>query len=101
MAIEPKGSGLDTVPVGAVSTRQPGREPHPQRALLLLYHRDGATAVPLRAGVGVVIGREPPADIVLPEASLSRRHARFTLENGEIIVCDLGSLNGTLVRGRR
>lgn len=37
-----------------------------------------------------------------PEAKVSRRHARITLRNGEYLVEDLGSTNGTFVnRGKR
>jgi pSer/pThr/pTyr-binding forkhead associated (FHA) protein len=37
-----------------------------------------------------------------PEAKVSRRHARIILQNGQYLVEDLGSTNGTFInRGRR
>ncbi len=68
---------------------------------LLLYGRDGVRAVPLVEGRPLVIGREPPADVVLRDASLSRLHAEVGLEAGEVYVQDLGSTNGTYLSGER
>jgi FHA domain-containing protein/zinc ribbon protein len=37
-----------------------------------------------------------------PEAKVSRRHARISMQNGQYVIEDLGSTNGTFVnRGRR
>ncbi len=69
--------------------------------LLLVYHRQGAETVRLSEGVGIVIGRDPSADVAIPERSLSRRHARFTLQHGDVLVEDLGSTNGTFLAGQR
>ncbi|HZO11723.1 MAG TPA: sigma 54-interacting transcriptional regulator [Polyangiaceae bacterium] len=69
------------------------------RLVLLVYHRDGGQLVPLKPGVAVVVGREPPADIIVNDRSLSRRHARFAWTDEGLIVSDLGSTNGTLLRG--
>jgi pSer/pThr/pTyr-binding forkhead associated (FHA) protein len=44
-------------------------------------------------------GRHPGSDIFLDDATVSRRHAQFRLENGEFRVVDVGSLNGTYVNG--
>ena len=51
---------------------------------------------------GAVVGREG-ADVVLFDASgeLSRRHARFALKDGEPVVEDLDSTNGTYVNDQR
>jgi DNA-binding NtrC family response regulator len=88
----PNGSDFDPVP-GA------GR-----RVLLLAYHRDGVETATLLPGTGVVIGRESPdADLVVPDPTLSRRHARFSLAEGDdggVTVEDLCSRNGTWVGGR-
>jgi DNA-binding NtrC family response regulator len=72
-----------------------------KRILLVVYHRDGVEMVPLAQSHGVVVGRDPLAEVSIPDGSLSRRHARFTLEGVEIIVEDLGSTNGTRVAGQR
>ena len=43
------------------------------------------------------VGREPSCEIVLLRASVSRRHAVLSTENGRTTVEDLGSKNGTFV----
>jgi len=48
-----------------------------------------------------VIGRSEQADLVIPDRSLSRQHARLTCENGAWTIEDLGSRNGTLVNRQR
>jgi pSer/pThr/pTyr-binding forkhead associated (FHA) protein len=45
-------------------------------------------------------GRDPRSDIFLDEVTVSRRHAEFRLERGELRVVDIGSLNGTYVNGQ-
>jgi transcriptional regulator with PAS, ATPase and Fis domain len=55
----------------------------------------------LEEGSSVVIGREPPAEIVVNDASVSRQHARILRKQDEVWVEDLDSRNGTVVRGNR
>lgn len=50
-------------------------------------------------GPRTVIGRGRNADLVLSEATISRTHAVFGVEDGRLFVQDLGSTNGTLVNG--
>ena len=83
----------------------PGARPHlaaarppKRRAYLLVIHRDEVVTIPLTSGTSVVIGREPPADVAIPDRILSRRHARFTLVGeDEVTVEDLGSTNHTFI----
>ena len=56
--------------------------------------------VRLRAG-GHVIGRGPDADIVIDDPYASEFHARVGIQDGKVMVHDLGSTNGTYVNGRR
>ncbi|MGH3770319.1 MAG: glycogen accumulation regulator GarA [Pseudonocardiaceae bacterium] len=42
-------------------------------------------------------GRHPESDIFLDDVTVSRRHAEFRREGGELVVVDVGSLNGTYV----
>lgn len=47
----------------------------------------------------VVIGREPPADIVIELAKISRQHAQITRIERSYYLGDLASRNGTFVNG--
>jgi len=51
----------------------------------------------------ITIGRDPDCDLVLPEedTSISRQHARITLVDGQFILEDLDSANGTFVNGQQ
>ena len=55
----------------------------------------------LRSGQVVVMGRQPECDIVLPSSSVSRRHARFTVQGGSCVAEDMRSSNGVVVDGVR
>jgi DNA-binding winged helix-turn-helix (wHTH) protein len=48
-----------------------------------------------------VIGREEGATAWIESASVSRRHARIVISGGQATLEDLGSKNGTFVRGQR
>lgn len=48
----------------------------------------------------IVVGRSPGADIVLPGAYVSGRHARFSPQGPALVIEDLGSMNGTTANGR-
>jgi pSer/pThr/pTyr-binding forkhead associated (FHA) protein len=45
----------------------------------------------------VIIGRLADSDVVLSDPGASRRHAEIRRENGQFVLQDLGSTNGTLV----
>ena len=55
-----------------------------------------AAVIKLTEGT-LVIGRAPSCDIVVTDASVSRRHAELTVKGSLVSVCDLGSRNGTYV----
>lgn len=46
-----------------------------------------------------IVGRGSEADVRLDDPNVSRRHAEFRLDAGRWMVTDLGSTNGTLLRG--
>jgi DNA-binding winged helix-turn-helix (wHTH) protein len=48
-----------------------------------------------------IIGREPGLAIRLDSPKVSRRHARVVVRDGQVTLEDLGSKNGTYVRGAR
>jgi transcriptional regulator with PAS, ATPase and Fis domain len=47
----------------------------------------------------LIIGREPASGICIPEASVSRQHARVHYTEGHWTITDLGGRNGTIVDG--
>ena len=49
----------------------------------------------------LAVGRASENDLVLPQAGMSRRHARFAEEDGRWFVEDRGSLHGTYLNGVR
>lgn len=54
------------------------------------------------SGDPALIGRDPTADVPLPDdGTASRRHAMITRSGGEVTVRDQGSSNGTLVNGQK
>ena len=49
----------------------------------------------------ITVGRDPRADILLDDSTVSRSHAVFRRVNGAYSVIDAGSLNGTYVNRQR
>jgi DNA-binding NtrC family response regulator len=49
----------------------------------------------------VVLGRSSHCEVPLEDGKVSRRHARVELKNGQVLLSDLGSRNGTLLNGER
>lgn len=49
----------------------------------------------------IVIGRSSELDMVLVEDMVSRRHAKISVEDGDIFLEDLGSTNGSFVNGEK
>jgi ABC transport system ATP-binding/permease protein len=56
----------------------------------------------VRVGASMlIIGRDSVCDICISEAAVSGRHARVFRNCGRIVVEDIGSANGTFIRGER
>src|SRR5260370_36957220 len=79
--------------------REQVRKDRGGRTSLTLYYDEGAETVTLDAGSNVTIGRSPEADVVVADASLSGLHARFRVGDGDVLLEDLASTNGTLLNG--
>ncbi len=62
--------------------------------------RWGAVEIPLRQGENV-LGRDLRCECRIASSGVSRRHARIDLRGSKAVIEDLGSKNGTHVRGRR
>lgn len=70
------------------------------RGVTLVLRTEGEE--PRRVPVGkdyLVLGRTPPADVVVEMIELSRRQCGFDFRSGEVVVEDLGSACGTYVNG--
>ncbi len=73
----------------------------PRHAGFIVQHRGKLERIVAWKGEQVVAGRAADCDIVLGIDEVSRRHARFERAGDRFEVCDLGSVNGTFVNGRR
>jgi DNA-binding winged helix-turn-helix (wHTH) protein len=60
----------------------------------------GMREVPLTGGENV-LGREAGAAVSIDDATVSRHHARILIDRGRVVIEDLGSKNGTWLRGTR
>lgn len=68
--------------------------------LTILEGPDAGRKVEFDSGT-VTLGRTDEADITIPHASISRRHASLTYQAGAWQLEDLGSQNGVFVNGQR
>ncbi|REE97359.1 FHA domain-containing protein FhaB/FipA [Thermomonospora umbrina] len=76
---------------------QPQRPPQPQgpRQLVVTQGDRAGMTLDLSAGAPILIGRANDATIVVTDDYASSRHARLFAQDGQWIVEDLGSTNGT------
>jgi FHA domain/Bacterial regulatory protein, Fis family len=72
------------------------------RILLILTMGDGSPRL-LEFGARnyLTVGRAEPSEVCINDSGISRMHARFTREGAGVRVIDLGSRNGTWLRGAR
>ena len=80
----------------AAAAGAPAPERSPVPARWLLWRRQ---ILPLAEGENVV-GRGRGAQVRIPASEVSRRHARIVVKAGGVTIEDLGSRNGTFVRGQ-
>jgi len=69
------------------------------QAVVLRVEEDGRIRT-VRAPPPITIGRAPTATLVVPDAQVSRLHARIDSVDGVLSIRDLDSRNGTLVNAR-
>ena len=87
-----EGPMSEPAPVGHTGTAGPTQAGE----LVLIEKGKPGKAFPLSKD-RVIIGRMGDSDIVLADPGVSRRHAEVRREDGEFVVADLGSTNGTMV----
>jgi DNA-binding winged helix-turn-helix (wHTH) protein len=75
----------------------PGSRELPQVTCTLTWRRGRVNL----ADGSYVLGREPGVAIRVPFPSVSRRHAHVHVAGGSVTIEDLGSKNGTSMRGKR
>jgi pSer/pThr/pTyr-binding forkhead associated (FHA) protein len=73
----------------------------PMHAGFIVQHQGKLERVVAWRGEQLVAGRAADCDVLLGVDEVSRRHARFERVGDRFEVCDLGSVNGTFVNGRR
>jgi len=69
------------------------------QAVILSVEEYGRTRT-VRLAAPITIGRAPSASLVVPDAQVSRLHARIDLSEGIPSIRDLDSRNGTLLNAR-
>jgi DNA-binding NtrC family response regulator len=88
----------DERPTRTAASTKRSRPPAVERLHLLVLSRE-LRQFALGPSGEVILGRSPRADLVLDDASVSRRHARIRADAGKLGIVDLGSRNGTRVNG--
>jgi hypothetical protein len=72
----------------------------PGQATLTLFEGGRPSRTYSLAKPVVTLGRLPESDVVVSDPGASRQHARISSANGDFLLTDLGSTNGTLVNDR-
>jgi hypothetical protein len=93
---------MDPIPTPVPPAGAEGVPPPAERSVnaSLLVLEGGRPERTVRLGREIVtIGRLRDCDVVLADPGASRRHAQIRHENGEYVLRDLGSTNGTIVNG--
>lgn len=70
----------------------------PAASLVVRQGPQAGMSFPL-SGNQVIIGREEGVNIVLQDPEASRRHSRISWQEGQFVIEDMGSTNGTFVNG--
>lgn len=68
---------------------------------LVMVKADGSRKEAAVSKLPVVIGRDEGVKFRVPTPAVSRKHCELLEDDGELVVRDLGSSNGTYVNGKR
>jgi pSer/pThr/pTyr-binding forkhead associated (FHA) protein len=66
-----------------------------------LVGTSGDQTIDLKPGSTLVVGRAVNSDVPIYDPTISRQHAQLSVQNGGVLVKDLGSSNGTFLNGSR
>jgi pSer/pThr/pTyr-binding forkhead associated (FHA) protein len=101
---EPEGAGrgadapLVETTISLAGADQAAIDALPEESALLVVQRGpNAGARFLLDADRTTAGRRPESDIFLDDVTVSRKHAEFIRREGQFVVRDVGSLNGTYV----
>jgi two-component system response regulator AtoC len=74
--------------------------PGQARAYLIVRYPDRSSVVEIPDKGEATIGRGSESSVIIEEARVSRRHASLRWRDGDLLVEDLGSRNGTTLNGQ-
>ena len=72
-----------------------------QYVLRFVAGKDQGREFPLPPDLTIVIGRVSDVDLLLLDEKVSRKHAKISTHQGQVLIEDLASRNGTIVNGAR
>ena len=72
-----------------------------QYVLRFVAGKDQGREFPLPPDLTIVIGRVSDVDLLLLDEKVSRKHAKISTHQGQVLIEDLASRNGTFVNGAR
>ena len=72
-----------------------------QYVLRFVAGKDQGREFPLPPDLNIVIGRVSDVDLLLLDEKVSRKHAKISTHQGQVLIEDLASRNGTFVNGAR
>lgn len=83
--------------IGPASSSRPAK----RVSEMVVVRSETLSGLRFPVGAGVSVGRSSEADIVLDDPYASEFHFRIVVQDGAVVLSDLGSTNGTYVNGRR
>ncbi len=91
----PTGAPQQAAPAEKVVSDQVGSLPSGYRLVA------GELKFEIPTGRNATIGRQPGSDLQLNDTEVSRQHALVQYRDGQVLVCDTGSTNGTYLNGEK
>lgn len=83
--------------IGPASSSRPAKKV----SEMVVVRSETLSGLRFPVGNGITAGRSADADVVLDDPYASEFHFRVAVQDGAVLLSDLGSTNGTYVNGRR